>query len=110
MFEPFREVAWQLQNEADTQGKAVSRPKPGSRREKRMGIEASVHLFGVGAARQPIGHGLKDAARSVLGEFTGHVECTERLIQALQSCEKNDDLQINRSRCSVCTEADTDYQ
>jgi hypothetical protein len=91
-------------------GKSGFKAKARKPQGKAMGIEASAHLFGVGAARQPIGHGLKDAARSVLGEFTGHVEGTERLIQALQSCEKNDDLQINRSRCSVCTDADTDYQ
>jgi hypothetical protein len=110
MFEPFREVAWQLQNEADTQGKAVSRPKPGSRREKRMGIEASAQLFGAGAARQPFGRSFKDAVRSVLCECADHVVDTGRLIQAWQSGKKNHGLQTNRSRCSVCTDADTDYQ
>jgi hypothetical protein len=37
MVEPFREVAWRLQNEADMQEKAVAWRKPGSRMETHQG-------------------------------------------------------------------------
>ena len=103
MVEPFREVAWQLQNEADMQEKAVAWPKPGSRMETHQGPEASAHLFGAGAVLQPVARGVEDMARSMLCESTSRAVQGRRHVQALQS--RTSLAQCRGSCCSAKTGA-----
>ena len=80
------------------QGKAVSWPKPGSRRETHRGRRASARLFGAGAVLQPVARGVEDTARSMLGESTSRVMQGWRQVQALQSRAK-----LAQSRGSCCS-------
>ncbi len=85
------------------QGKAVSWPKPGSRRETHQGLEALAHLFGAGAVLQPVARGVEDMARSMLCESTSRAVQGRRHVQALQS--RTSLAQCRGSCCSAKTGA-----
>jgi hypothetical protein len=85
------------------QGKAVSWPKPGSRRETHRGRRASARLFGAGAVLQPVARGVEDMARSMLCESTSRAVQGRRHVQALQS--RTNLAQCRGSCCSVKTGA-----